>query len=89
MILSLIGQIVHLLVNAYIFVLFVRMILDWVSVLSPTWRPSGIISSLIGAVYQFDGAAAALVAAIYSAHSDGSHLLRCGVYRTVFHSHRD
>ena len=52
MILSLIGQIVHLLVNAYIFVLFVRMILDWVSVLSPTWRPSGIISSLIGAVYQ-------------------------------------
>ena len=50
MILSLIGQIVHLLVNAYIFVLFVRMILDWVSVLSPTWRPSGIISSLIGAV---------------------------------------
>ena len=52
MILSLIGQIVHLLVHAYIFVLFVRMILDWVSVLSPTWRPSGIISSLIGAVYQ-------------------------------------
>lgn len=52
MLLSLIGQIVHLLINAYIFVLFVRMILDWVSVLSRSWRPSGVISALIGAIYQ-------------------------------------
>ena len=33
MILSLIGSIVHFLVNAYILVLFIRMILDWVAVL--------------------------------------------------------
>ena len=32
MILSLIGSIVHFLVNAYILVLFIRMILDWVAV---------------------------------------------------------
>ena len=46
MILSIIGSVVHFLVNAYILVLFVRMILDWVLALSPTWRPSGI------AIYQ-------------------------------------
>ena len=43
MILSLIGSIVHFLVNAYILVLFIRMILDWAAVLA---------SSLIDAVYQ-------------------------------------
>lgn len=52
MILSLIGSIVHFLVNAYILVLFIRMVLDWVSMLAPMWRPTGIIASLIDAVYQ-------------------------------------
>lgn len=41
MILSLIGSIVHFLVNAYILVLFIRMILDWVAVLASAWRPRG------------------------------------------------
>ena len=53
MILSIIGSVVHFLVNAYILVLFVRMILDWVLALSPTWRPSGIVASLFDAIYQY------------------------------------
>lgn len=52
MILSLIGSIVHFLVNAYILVLFIRIILDWVAVLASAWRPRGLVSSLIDAVYQ-------------------------------------
>lgn len=52
MILSIIGSVVHFLVNAYILVLFVRMILDWVLALSPTWRLSGIVASLFDAIYQ-------------------------------------
>ena len=47
MILSIIGSVVHFLVNAYILVLFVRMILDWVLAL-----PSGIVASLFDAIYQ-------------------------------------
>ena len=39
-------------VNAYILVLFIRMILDWVAVLASAWRPRGLVSSLIDAVYQ-------------------------------------
>lgn len=52
MILSLIGSIVHFLVNAYILVLFIRMILDWVAVLAPLWHPRGLVASLIDAIYQ-------------------------------------
>lgn len=52
MILTLIGSVVHFLVNAYILVLFIRMILDWVAVLAPLWRPRGLVASLIDAIYQ-------------------------------------
>ena len=52
MILSLVGSIVHFLVNAYILVLFIRMILDWVAVLAPLWRPRGLVASLIDAIYR-------------------------------------
>lgn len=44
--------ILHWLINAYIFVLFVRMILDWVSVLASRWYPSGVVASLIDVVYR-------------------------------------
>ena len=85
MILSIIGSVVHFLVNAYILVLFVRMILDWVLALSPTWRPSGIVASLFDAIYQLTepplrwpdprphppagGAAVKVVAGVYSSRS--------------------
>ena len=52
MILSLVGSIVHFLVNAYILVLFLRMNLDRVAVLAPLWRPRGLIASLIDAIYE-------------------------------------
>ena len=52
MILTLLRYIVHILVNAYITVLFLRMILDWVSTLAPRWRPRGVVASLIDAIYQ-------------------------------------
>ncbi|TPF96323.1 hemolysin [Bifidobacterium sp. UTCIF-39] len=41
-----------LLIDAYIFVLFVRMILDWVRVLAPRWYPRGVVYSLIDVVYR-------------------------------------
>ncbi|PWG59724.1 YggT family protein [Bifidobacterium catulorum] len=44
--------IIDWLINAYIFVLFVRMILDWVNVLAPRWYPRGVVASLIDIVYQ-------------------------------------
>ncbi|MCH3974871.1 MAG: YggT family protein [Bifidobacterium tibiigranuli] len=39
------------LIGAYITVLFIRMILDWVSILAPRWRPRGVIASLVYAIY--------------------------------------
>ena len=49
MILYLIHSVASWLINAYLFVLFVRMILDWANVLAPTWR---YIRPLpLGAVY--------------------------------------
>ncbi|NEG95932.1 hemolysin [Bifidobacterium primatium] len=39
------------LINAYIFVLFVRMILDWANVLAPRWRPRGVLLSVIDVIY--------------------------------------
>ena len=43
---SLIGRILAWLINAYITVLFVRMILDWVSVLARNWYPRGVVYSI-------------------------------------------
>lgn len=51
MLLYLIGRIIDWLIGAYVSILIVRMILDWVAVLAPRWYPRGIVSSLIGAVY--------------------------------------
>ena len=84
MILSLIGSIVHFLVNAYILVLFIRMILDWVGI--------GMASTGVGVVVDrrglpVDGAPTALATPIYPPYSNGSHLLRCGIHRSLFHSH--
>ncbi|KAA8817905.1 hemolysin [Bifidobacterium rousetti] len=40
------------LIDAYITVLFIRMILDWVAILSPTWRPRGFVYTIIDIVYR-------------------------------------
>ena len=87
MILSLIGSIVHFLVNAYILVLFIRMILDWVAVLASAWRPRGLVSSLIDAVYQLTEPPLRWLRQYIRPIPIGSHLLRCGIHRSLFHSH--
>ncbi|KAA8816891.1 YggT family protein [Bifidobacterium vespertilionis] len=51
MLLYLIRSIIDLLIDAYMLILFIRMILDWVSVLSPRWYPRGVVSTLVAAVY--------------------------------------
>ena len=47
-----IARILDWLIDAYITVLFARMILDWVAVLAPRWYPRGVIASLIDVVYR-------------------------------------
>ncbi|RSX57726.1 YggT family protein [Bifidobacterium samirii] len=47
-----IARILDWLIDAYITVLFVRMILDWVAVLAPRWYPRGVVASLIDVVYR-------------------------------------
>ena len=45
-------HIVDLLIEAYIAVLFARMIFDWVLVLAPRWRPTGFVATLLRIIYQ-------------------------------------
>ena len=52
MLLFVLACIVDWLIGAYITVLLIRMVLDWVVVLAPRWRPRGVALSLIGAVYR-------------------------------------
>ena len=42
---------VDIFIDTYLLVLFVRMILDWVMVLSPRWYPRGFVASLIRVIY--------------------------------------
>lgn len=62
---SLIGRILAWLINAYITVLFVRMILDWVSVLARNWYPRGVVAQLINIVYSITEPSA-LATSLYS-----------------------
>ena len=48
---AMIGRVLAWLINAYITVLFVRMILDWVSILARNWYPRGVVAQLINIVY--------------------------------------
>lgn len=49
---SILFHIIDWLIEAYIAVLFIRMILDWVNVFAPRWRPRGVVATLIRVVYQ-------------------------------------
>ncbi|PLS29003.1 YggT family protein [Bifidobacterium parmae] len=44
-------RIVDGMIDAYITILFIRMILDWIAVLSPRWYPRGVVARLINIVY--------------------------------------
>ena len=68
MVFTIVRLVIDWIIDAYITVLFVRMILDWVSVLAPRWYPKGVVASLHPA--HTDGA-----------YSDGRQLHRA-VHRT-------
>ncbi|OTA25928.1 hemolysin [Alloscardovia macacae] len=48
--LTLIFLVLHWLIEAYMAILFIRLILDWVAVLS-RWQPRGVVYTLVNAVY--------------------------------------
>ena len=52
MLLLLIRYVIDLLIDAYMLILFARMVLDWVSILAPRWYPRGVAATLIGVVYR-------------------------------------
>ena len=47
-----IERIVDAAIGIYLTILIIRMILDWVAMLARNWRPTGVVSDLIGIVYQ-------------------------------------
>lgn len=48
--LSLLGHILRFLISAYILILIIRMILDWVAILG-NWRPSGAMAEFVNIIY--------------------------------------
>lgn len=52
MLLLIAQRILDTLIDAYITVLFIRMILDWVAFLAPRWYPRGFVAQLIDLVYR-------------------------------------
>jgi YggT family protein len=46
-----IGSILHLILQLFLFALLGRLILDYVRMFKPAWRPSGLILFLVEAIY--------------------------------------
>lgn len=44
-------RIINFAIDAYLTVLFIRMLLDWAAILFPRWYPRGVVAQLINAVY--------------------------------------
>ena len=51
MLVSFLRYLVDILIETYLLILFVRMILDWVLVLSQRWYPRGFMVSIIRVIY--------------------------------------
>ena len=51
MLIYLLLRIINFAIDAYLAVLFIRMLLDWASILFPRWYPRGFVAELINAVY--------------------------------------
>lgn len=47
----LIGLVIYYAINVYVFILILRVVLDWVQILARDWRPQGIILVLANLVY--------------------------------------
>ena len=50
-VIPLLRYLINVLIDAYLFVLFIRMIVDWAMILMPRWYPRGVVSSLIRVLY--------------------------------------
>jgi YggT family protein len=46
-----IGSILHLILQLFLFALLSRLILDYVRMFKPSWRPSGVSLFLVEAIY--------------------------------------
>lgn len=46
-----IGWILYMVLQVYIYILLGRMIISWIPMFAPQWRPKGIIASLFEIVY--------------------------------------
>ena len=46
-----IGSILHLILQLFLFALLARLILDYVRMFKPSWRPGGIILFIVEAIY--------------------------------------
>ncbi|PAU66951.1 YggT family protein [Bifidobacterium criceti] len=51
LLLAMFFRLVDWLIDAYLIVLFARMILDWVFVLARGWHPHGFVATLVSIVY--------------------------------------
>ena len=47
----LIGLVIYYAINVYVFILILRVVLDWVQLLARDWRPQGIILVLANLIY--------------------------------------
>ena len=50
-VIPLLRYLINVLIDAYLFVLFIRMIVDWAMILMPRWYPRGVVSSMIRVIY--------------------------------------
>ena len=49
--LALLGALVYVLASLYLLVMFVRMVIDWIGFLAPSFRPRGAVLVLANLVY--------------------------------------
>lgn len=47
----LISLVIYYVINVYVFILVLRVVLDWVQILARDWRPRGIILVLANLIY--------------------------------------
>lgn len=48
---QLLGLVIYYVINVYVFILILRVVLDWVQILVRDWRPRGIILVLANLIY--------------------------------------
>ncbi|STY76930.1 YGGT family [Mobiluncus curtisii subsp. curtisii] len=48
---QLLGLVIYYVINVYVFILILRVVLDWVQILARDWRPRGIILVLANLIY--------------------------------------